>query len=190
MFALRASRWSNPTPQCIVASESCPRTALVRLTCRYSVGEIRGCAGQWVPVPPILVKPCINKRPIVAAVCGGLWCLRHVFSPTQLDRPLRHCVARARSVCGGRAAARGHSDPGVPMGLSASSMVRRPRAPWPGHGRGTCSEPYGHRLQVARGTAVHAGRQPADDRVAFTPAKRSVVCGPIAPRGFDRYFSL
>jgi hypothetical protein len=64
------------------------------------------------------------------------------------------------------------------------------RAPWPGHGCSTCSEPYGHRLPVAGGTAVHAGRQPADDRVAFTPAKRSVVCRPIAPRGFDRYFSL
>jgi hypothetical protein len=145
---------------------------------------------ELVPVPSILVKACINQRPLVAAVCGRLSCLQHVGSPTQLDRPLRHCVARARSVCGDRAAARGHSDAGVPMGLSASSMVRRARAPRPGHGCSTWSEPYGQRLHGAGGGAVHAGRQPADDRVAFTPAKCSVVCRPIAPRSFDRYFSL
>jgi len=63
------------------------------------------------------------------------------------------------------------------------------RASRPSHGCSTCSEPYGHRLHVAGGTAVHAGRQPADDRVAFTPAKHSVFCRPIAPRSSDRYFS-
>lgn len=147
--------------------------------------------GQLVRVPSILVKACINQRSIVAAACGRLSCLRHVGSPAQVDRPLRHCVPRARSVCGDRAPGpRGHSHPGVPLDLSASAVVRRACAPPPGRGCSTRSEPDGHRQHVAGGTAVHAGRQPADARVAFTAAKRSVFCRPIAPRSFDRYFAL